>query len=42
MFWFPGYRDFFLSTGACAATKEGMEHLLRLNLVNKNFETMST
>ena len=30
MFWFPGYRDFFLSTGACAATKKGMESLLRL------------
>ena len=29
MFWFPGYREFFLSTGSCAATKEGMEHLLR-------------
>ena len=29
LFWFPGYRELFLSTGACAATKEGMENLLR-------------
>lgn len=27
-FMIPGYRDLFLSTGACAATKEGMEALL--------------
>ena len=28
-FWFFGYRELFLGSGACAATKEGMEYLLR-------------
>jgi 2-acylglycerol O-acyltransferase 2 len=28
-FMFPGYRDLFMSLGACAATKEGMEALLK-------------
>lgn len=27
-FMFPGYREVFMSTGACAATKQGMEALL--------------
>lgn len=27
-FWFFGYRELFLGSGACAATKEGMEYLL--------------
>ena len=28
-FMIPGYREIFLSTGACAATKEGMEALFK-------------
>ncbi|XP_023320700.1 2-acylglycerol O-acyltransferase 1 [Eurytemora carolleeae] len=27
-FWIPGYRELFASSGACAATKRGMESLL--------------
>ena len=33
-FWFFGYRELFLGSGACAATKEGMEYLLRYSLRN--------
>ena len=31
-FWFLGYRELLLTSGACAATKESMEYLLRYSL----------
>ena len=33
-FWFFGYRELILASGACAATKEGMEYLFRYNNMN--------
>ena len=38
-FWFFGYRELLNATGACAATREGMEYLFRYgNFIHEHIE----